>query len=538
MSKAKLNDDQAQWVEATLSRLTLEECVGQTLMPADRDFSAEEWATVLRDVPLGCLFVDPQNAEDTKSLIALVQKHSKVPLLIAADIEQGLDCGTDFGYALGLAATGSDELVLARSRAVAAEARALGIHWTFQPVADILLNPNNPETNVRAFGDEPERVARLATLVVRGLQEGGNFAATAKHFPGAGHDDRDQHLCTAVNGLSKKAWQESYGRVWRSVLDAGVMTVMTGHISMPAYEGLEERPADAMPATLNHRLQHDFLRQELGFDGLIVSDASPMIGITSRVSSEYEAADFLREGGDVFLFANARRDFERVLQALNSGRLRADRVRDAARHVLSLKARLGLHRESERGAPAALDARENARLAQDIADRAVTVVRRSPAVGAPVASGERALTVTLRLTNCDERRCPELTTVDQELSRRGISVDHLANPSHRQLRDAVTRYSRVFVNVIILPHAQIGHCRMVGDLVMAFWRSFWVGHEHVVFTSFGSPYLLYEQPHWPNFVVAYGPSVSAQRAAVRVWLGELEPTGKLPISEAHLSYGR
>ncbi len=522
-----LKDDENRWVNHIAEEMTIEECAGQVLMPADRDASTQEWQELLTEIPLGSLFVDPRQATEARELIRAVQAKAKIPILIAADMEQGVDCATDFGYALALAAAGSEELVFTRSRALAREARALGIHWTFQPVLDLLINHNNPETNVRAFGSDPHAVARFIESAIHGLQDEGGFAATAKHFPGAGYDDRDQHLCTSINGLSREQWDLTYGHVWRAALAAGVHTVMTGHISMPDYDGLANEPSRALPATLNARLQVDFLRTELGFDGLIVSDAAPMIGITSRVDADNEVVSFLAAGGDVFLFADARQDHARIVAAVRDGRLRSDRLRDAARRVLALKWRLGLHRQRSEYV---VDGASHASLAQELADKSITVVRANGAIARPVVPSERVLTVTLRLPGSDERRCPELEVVDDELRKRGVEVDHLLNPSHQTLREVVARYGRVFVNVVLLPHAQVGHCRMVGEVAMAFWRSFWVGHEHVVFTSFGSPYLLYEQPHWPNFVVAYGPGAAAQRAAVKVWLGELAASGKLPIT--------
>src|SRR5450432_1247010 len=146
-----LKDDENRWVNHIAEEMTIEECAGQVLMPANRDCSTEEWQELLTEIPLGSLFVDPRQATEARELIRAVQAKAKVPILIAADMEQGVDCATDFGYALSLAAAGSEELVFNRSRALSREARALGIHWTFQPVLDLLINHNNPETNVRAF---------------------------------------------------------------------------------------------------------------------------------------------------------------------------------------------------------------------------------------------------------------------------------------------------------------------------------------------------------------------------------------------------
>jgi beta-N-acetylhexosaminidase len=404
----------------------------------------------------------------------------------------------------------------------------LGVHWLFQPVIDLNIDPMNPETNVRAFGDDESLVRKLALAQIKGLQQGG-VAATAKHFPGAGMDDRDQHLCTSLNPLPLDAWAASYGKVWRAAIKAGVLTVMPGHIALPDYEDLLGAPAKAMPATLNPKLLQELLREELGFQGVIVSDAAPMIGISSRVKAEDMAVEFIRAGGDVFLFAEPVDDFKRLMAAVKAGRLGESRVYESARRVLELKAALGLHKSV---APVALDKKSSvraAKLSDEIAESSATIMKGAASIPAKLKKGDKVLTVTIKWPGADEFRCPELKVVDEELKKLGLKVDHLLNPSHKDLREAVDKYKRVYINVIQLPHALIGNIRMIGPMIMPFWRAFYAEADNCVFTSFGSPYLLYEQPHWPNLLVLYSPSEASQRAAVKVWTGKLKAKGEVPF---------
>jgi len=454
-------------------------------------------------------------------------------------MENGLNCMTRLPHNMALGAGGNPSYAREKGRVIAREARSLGVHWTFSPVIDLTLDINNPETSTRAYGGRPGVVSAMAPEYIRGVQEDGLLAATAKHFPGAGADGRDQHLCTSLNPLSVDAWWESYGRCWRAAIDAGVWSVMSGHIAFPAYEGLSNDVLAAMPATLSSKLQVDLLRGELGFDGVIVSDAVPMVGITSRVREEDLAVENILAGGDVILFADPRNDFARLMAAVQSGRLSEARVRESTRRVLEMKARLGFAEADDslttrpdrsiRLAGEPVSGEERAR--HEDVDLAVAqagiTLQRGP-LPAPPPAGGRVLTVTVRYEHAAARRAPALEGVDGALRDRGFDVDHLVNPSHTELIDRVDSYDLVCIDIVHTMHALMGTMRLVGKAAMIFWRGFWVGRTNVVFTSFGTPYVLYEFPHLPNMVLAYSATPGAQNTAVRLWLGEIEAPGKCP----------
>ncbi len=524
-----LTVEQQVWVDNTLGHMTIEECVGHLLMPEDRGYSAADWAELVREVPLGGAFLSDRDRPAMLGKIDAVQAHSRIPVVVAADMETGVGGGTAFPCAMAFGAADDAGLLLAKARAMAREARALGVQWVFQPVADLLYQFQNPETGPRAFGDRPARVRALVAAQVRGLQDEGLLAATAKHFPGAGADDRDPHLCTSLNPFAMGKWRRTYGSVWRSAIDAGVMSVMTGHVALPDYEGLSDRPSCALPATLSLRVQADLLRGELGFAGVIVSDAAVMAGMASRVRAEDLALRFILAGGDVLLFADPRRDFARLMQAVRDGRLTEPRVRDSARRVLELKARVGLFRGLRAADVTATEAQAHEELARQAAERSVTLWKNDGLVPVRLAAGARVLTVTVRWEHAAEYQCPELAVVDEELRCRGFVVEHLLNPGHAALIEAVDRYDLVCVNVVQMPHAPMGSSRMIGNMAMTWWRGFWAERRHVLFTAFGSPFVVYEAPQWPNAVLTYGACAACQRAAVKVWLGELEPRGTLPV---------
>ena len=525
--QTSLTNEQKTWIDATLEKMSLEQCIGHLLCPEDRGYSPEEWRALASEIPLGCAFFKMSDLEKDEASIEAVQEAGDIPVLIAADMENGVGTNgnADFPHNMAFGAADNEDLAWSMGRALARSARSLGVHWSFSPVVDLNLNFQNPVTCTRAVSDDPERVIRIAGAKIAGMQHDNLLAATAKHFPGDGMDDRDQHLCTSVNPLPMDVWHSTYGAVWRKLIDAGVMTIMSGHISLPHYEDLAEDPDTAMPATLNHRLQVDLLRRELGFDGVLVSDAAPMIGITSRCPSNELAVQNILAGSDVFLFSHPREDFARLLEAVREGRLSETRVRESARRVLALKARLGLHKGVKAAPLTAAEHKEFADTSQQVADRSIAIARNDGHLPVRLPEGARVVCVDIQYEN----RAQDLTVVVDELRRRGFDVKHLVRPTHRELRAEAAEADMVFVNFAVAMHQRMGTIRMTDELIMAFWRSFWVDYPNAVFTSFGSPYVLHELPHLPNLVLAYSGAAPSQRAAVRVWLGEKEATGTIPV---------
>jgi beta-N-acetylhexosaminidase len=526
-----LTKEQQSWVERTLASMSIEEKVGHLLCPEDRGWSAEEWLDLLREVPLGSAFFKYDPPERCVECIDALQGAARIPLLIASDLEHGagaMIAGTaNFPYPMALGAAGDADLAYRMGVGTAREGRAYGCHWTFSPVVDLNVNFQNPVTNIRALGDNADKVAPLAAALIRGLQASGEMAATAKHFPGDGMDDRDQHLCTSINSLGTTEWRKTYGKVWQAAFDAGVMSLMVGHISFPAYEGLAHDPAAALPATLSEKMQIELLREDFGFEGLIVSDAVVMIGISSRVGREEKALQNILSGSDVVLFCDPREDFRRLMAAVRDGRLQVTRIDQSVQRVLEMKARLGLSQSVVR---TALPAEEKEIFSADarlVAEKSVTLLRANPVTPLALKPGARVLTVTVSYAPAGGTEL--LAVVDESLRQRGLRVEHLAGMDGGYLRDHAHEFDAVFVNVVVYPHARIGTIRLTGDLTGVFWESFWPDCPNTVFTAFGSPYLLYELPHLPNLYATYGHAPVVQETAVRAWLGEITPIGTCPV---------
>ena len=530
-----LTADQQKWVDTTLDTLTIPECLGQLLCPSSPRSTTSEWLDLMQKVPFGVISLRGATTAATRERMLHLQDAAAVPILAGGDMEQGANILTDsveFPRPMAMGAANDAALVRKIGQATAAEARYAGMHWTFSPVIDLNYNFLNPITNVRALSDEPERVIRLATAMIQGLQGDGLLAATAKHFPGDGMDDRDQHLATTINNLPFADWQATYGKVWRAAIDAGVFCVMPGHISLPAYQGFADRPVDAPPATLDAKLLIDLLRKELGFDGLIISDATGMIGLTTRVPTAQRVVECIKAGCDVYLFPETVEDYERLLGAVKDGRLAEERVRAAARRVLELKARLNLHIDPFGPKPTDADLNSYQATAQAVADKSITALRGADRLSVALQPGGRVLTVTIGANSQFNRFMPprELAVVDEELRLRGFQVEHLFNPGDEELLAKAGEADVVFMNLLMLPYMVMGSIHnLVGHLGHWRWRSLFIDHPQVYYTSFGNPYVLHEMPHLPNLLAAYSDSPASQRAAVKVWLGELAAQGDCPV---------
>jgi len=527
-----LTSQQRGWVDKTLDSLSVEQCIGQMLNVSRPEEGAAYWLDLFEQVPVGCMSARTASAEAYRALLAEIQTRVPIPFLVLANMEHGAaewpGYGTAYPWPMAAGAADDEALVATMGQAIAVEARHIGVNWVLNPVVDLNYNPDNPITNIRSMGDDPDRVSRLATAWIQALQAYG-VAATAKHFPGDGVDDRDQHLVSTVNTLPFQKWMRTYGRVWRAAIDAGVMTVMPGHISLPDYQGYADCPEAAPPATISRKLLIDLLRQELGFDGLIVSDSTSMVGLTSRVKPEERAVSAVAAGIDVYLNADPERDFRFLVQAVRDGQLPEEQIRMSARRVLELKAQLNLHEAPLGPAPTSEQQAGFERAAQDMADKSIVVLRTDGRPPVRLAAGASVLTVTIGQLS-PMRGQPDLDVFDEALRARGFQVEHLLNPNTRELLAAAQAHDAVFVHVYVMPFTTMGTVRVSGGGFGSWgWRSLFNEHPCVMYTAFGSPYVAYELPHVPNLIATFGDTPVSQRAAVKVWLGEMDARGTLPV---------
>jgi beta-glucosidase-like glycosyl hydrolase/CubicO group peptidase (beta-lactamase class C family) len=538
-----------KWVESTLKKMTLEEKLGQLLfvfyfggLTSTESDAYRELVRLVeqnhigglvlqtRGTPLG---VERSQAYPAAALANQLQARAKVPLLVGADFERGtamrVEEGTAFPHAMAVAAAGSPQDAYAMGRLTALEARALGVHWIFAPVADVNSNPENPIINTRSFGEDPGRVAEFVAAYVRGVEEHGALSTT-KHFPGHGDTAVDSHTDLPII-RGERARLDAVELVpFRAAIAAGASSLMTGHLAVPAVE-----PDAEVPATLSGRVLADLLRRELGFDGLIVTDALDMGGVTSRYPPHEAAVRAVLAGADVLLVPPVTDAALAALrEAVESGRLPVARVEESVRRILRAKARVGLDRQRAVDLEAlnrVLRRPESLAAAQEMADRGVTLLRDEPKLLPLDATRRRRVLLIIAAGDPDPYPGEDL---EREIRWR---VDEL------QVVRTDTRFARV--ETVRLPPPESYDLAVAALIVRVTDRKGTVGlpdnqaalvnellatGKPVVVVCLGNPYLVERFPAAKTWLGAFSTVDVAQRAAARALFGQAAIGGRMPVS--------
>ncbi|RAU95732.1 glycoside hydrolase family 3 protein [Paenibacillus sp. YN15] len=385
----------------------------------------------------GAMFFHPQERDKLEPQIAKFKAACKVPPLIVSDLESGpgdmILGAARFPHFMGVSQTGDPDLIYEVGRIAALEAGELGYNWTFAPVTDLAKDQDGPVVSSRSPGHTPEYAGRMAAAYMHGLQENG-MMATIKHFPGDGFTSWDQHLTTPVNPLGRAEWFAGPGSIYRYMIDEGAMAVMPGHIALPAFDDPDERGLYP-PATLSRRLLLDLLRGELGFEGLIVSDAVEMGGAVGFMNYYDACAATLENGCDVLLFPRIDERFYREMEArLSSGKLTLAALRDRAARVLALKEQMGLLS----GLPAvvpAMDRVHSRKIARRVADACMTVVRDREGI-IPAAIGRNTRILHTVIMNGHGQYGELFERLHSELRKRSDHVDQWIDPGPDRLFEA------------------------------------------------------------------------------------------------------
>ncbi|HCD7952440.1 TPA: beta-hexosaminidase, partial [Enterococcus faecium] len=381
-----LDEDAISWIEETIDAMTLEEKIGQLFVNMGSSRDKNYLSSMVNQYHIGAVRYNPGTADEVYDQNYILQTESKIPLLIAANTEAGGNgaCtdGTEVGVEVKIGATNDAKYAYELGRVSGIEASAIGCNWSFAPIVDINRNWRNPIISSRSFGQSPDKVLELSLAYMKGIQESGILPA-AKHFPGDGIDERDQHLSFSINSLSTEEWDNSFGKVYSGLIEAGLPSIMAGHIHMPAYSkhfNLDLKDEDLLPATLSKELITDLLRGKLGFNGLVVTDASHMLGMTGAMKRSELLPTSIAAGCDLFLFFNdPDEDFNYMMEGYYKGIISEERLRDALRRILGLKAKLGLHKKEKnkillpkQEAMEKIGLIENKSIFKEVADQAIT----------------------------------------------------------------------------------------------------------------------------------------------------------------------
>ena len=542
-----------QWVDCVLSHMTLREQAEQMVWPwllgdyvaAD----APEWKKLEADVRqehVGGVIMSVGSPLEIAAKLNALQAMSDLPLLVSADLETGAGFRVRGGYFLpngiylggatvfppqmALGATGDTALAAEQGTITAIEGRALGIQVSFAPVLDVNNNPANPVINTRSFGEDPAAVARMGTAFIHAVQSHG-MIATGKHFPGHGDTDVNSHLALPVVNVSRARLDSVELVPFRAAIGAGVGAIMTFHGAMPALD------SSGVPGTLSPKVLTGLLRHDLGFQGLVVTDAMDMRGVLDLFGAPEAMKRAVAAGADVLLMpASIPGAVDAIVAGVQEGRYDASRIERSARHILELKHRLGLDRRRMvdlDSARAIVGSAAHEAVAQRIAERSITLVTDS--LGqiplGRLSTGARALSVTYA------RR--------QDLGA-GVTFDSVLRAAFPGLRSAFVDASDSAPDFwrllqladsasVVLVSSYEGAGSTISSIAaptgfVAFLAELTRRGAHPIVVSFGNPYLLQQIPEVPVYVVAWGGFPVSQRAAARAVLGQAPITGRLPIS--------
>ena len=350
-----LNDEDIAWVEQTIAGMTDEEKVGQLFFQLTAGISEEYLKELMKKYHLGGCRYNGMPGAMVQNQNRILQKYAKVPVFIACNTEQGGNgaCpdGTFIGSGIKIGATRNVQYAHDLGRMSNEQAAAIGCNMAFAPVCDIHYNWQNNEVINRAFGNDPERVAEMSKAYMDGAHTIPGFASVAKHFPGNGLDYRDAHISNNINDMTEEKWMETYGHVYKTLIDGGLDGIMGGHIMMREYmravkPGIKDE--ELLPATLCPEIMTGLLRDKLGFNGMVVTDASHMVGMTDRMTRKEMLPASINAGCDMFLFFNdPDEDFATMLDAYKTGIISEERMTEALTRILGLKAHLGMNKKAK-----------------------------------------------------------------------------------------------------------------------------------------------------------------------------------------------
>jgi beta-N-acetylhexosaminidase len=564
----KRQKDATLWVERTMKRMTLDEKIGQLLFPSfDAAYLSEDTAEyerlvhLVRDLKVGGIHVfgssealpavmlnpvwgtsgrasrkgDPFAAA---VILNKLQSLSAVPLLTSADFEGGaayiLNGATRLPRAMAIGATRDPQLAFKAGAVAAREALAVGVRIDFYPVVDVNNNPRNPIINIRSFGEDPAFVSEMATAYIRGIQSVGIFA-TAKHFPGHGDTAVDSHIGLPIINHPRERLDKVELVPFKAAIDAGVDAVMSSHIVLPALD-----PAPGIPATFSRPIMTGLLRDEMKFGGLIFTDSMSMFAVSRNFPADKAAAMAVKAGVDCVLHSpDDDLAFKGIKEAVAAGEISEAQINASVERILRAKAKLGLDvtRLTDVAAiPASFGGRANAAVAQEINDKAVTLIKDDRNV-VPVKMSATANVVYLSVIDYASgwRESVPSRAIIPELKKRwpnltAIEITDRTTPSEYELIKAITKQADAVIAGVFVRIASFSGRMDLSAPQIQMLESLAAQNTPFAAVFFGNPYVATFLPSLPTVLLTYEFSDFSERAAARALMGEITIGGKLPIT--------
>jgi beta-N-acetylhexosaminidase len=564
-----LSDSDINWVKETINSMSIEEKIGQLFVNMGASRTKEYLTDMVNNYHIGAVRYNPGKAEEVYDQNKILQENSKIPLLIAANTEAGGNgaCtdGTEVGLEVKIGATNDPKYAYEMGRVSGVEAAAIGCNWSFAPIVDINYNWRNPIISSRSFSSDPDLVLEMSLAYMKGIQESG-IAPAAKHWPGDGVDERDQHLSFSVNSLSTKEWDETFGKVYKGLIDAGLPSIMAGHIHLPEYQRFfnpDVKDEELLPATLSKEITTDLLRGKLGFNGVVVTDASHMVAMTSAMKRSEMLPTAIAAGCDLFLFFNdPDEDFGYMMDGYKNGIITDERLEEALMRILGLKASIGLHKKAKteilppkEEALAKVGLPENKALFKEVADEAITLVKDKQEIW-PVTPEKYKRVLLVEVTGVQGgfgaliagRGQKPIDLMKEELEKQGFEVEIYESPmkkimdlpeeermkniagvyaAKRPITDLTDNYDLIINIANVNP----------GTVQRIVWEAskgtpdipFYVHEIPTIFISVQYPYHLADVPQVKTYINAYDGRQQTVELLVDKMMGRSEFKGKSPV---------
>ena len=562
----ELNKEQIDFVEDVLRGLTVKEKIQQLFIALLPTRDASILKTLVEEEKFGGIRYNPGSKEDIYLQNKLVQETTSIPVFVAANTESGGNgaCkeGTEIGCETKIGATDEAQYAYKLGKVCAKEAKAIGVNVLFSPIVDIHSNFHNPVISNRTFSSNPQKVKRMSLEYLKACQEEGVLAC-AKHFPGDGFDERDQHLSLSSNPLSVSKWDKSFGKVYSALIDKGLPMVMVGHISLESYQRKYNpslKQEDVLPATLSKEIVTDLLKGQLGFNGLVVTDATHMVGLTSAMSRRELLPNIIKAGCDMILFYNDYdEDISYMLEGYSKGIFDEQRLDDAVRRILGLKVKLGYSSSRKHLVDEphyeVIGAKEHKLISDEVCKKSITLVKnRENIIPLNPIKHKRVLLVVQEDENPFSAimKKPKETIYDyfsKLLENEGFVVtrfvslmDKVKNmPPYEAIKAVMNVYgaktpvSNLVDNYDLI--IQMAHFDSHNTVERISWKMSkgtadipWYVHEvPTIFISLKSPFHLFDVPQVKTYINCYDKNRNTIEALVRKLVGKEEFEGVSPV---------
>ncbi len=543
-----LTKDEIDYVYQQVNQMTVDEKIGQLFFVIGQDENTVNLDEFIDKYKPGGMMFRPGPAKDIKRQIKQIQSRSKYPLFFAANLESGgngiVNEGTWLGMPMQMAATDNTDAAFQLGSIAGYEANQVGCNMSFAPIVDIDNNFRNPITNTRTFGSDPKRVLRMAQAQRKGLEEN-QVIPVIKHFPGDGVDERDQHLLSSINSLSADDWSNTYGHIYKTFIDQGISTVMIGHIYQPAWErklqtGIKDQ--DLRPASASKLLINGLLRQELGFNGLAMTDATAMVGYNVILSREELLPATINAGVDMILFnKNIDEDYKAITTAVKTGVVSLERLDEAVTRILATKvSQKVLTTDGELGITIpetlTLKTNEHQAITERIAKQSVTLVKDRDHL-LPISPAKTPRVRLIVLGDSDDGGFKEGGKVTdlfkEELEKVGFDVSLYQMDFHEMFEEVVGVLKEIFVLACFVANVETASNQTTTRLdwihLMAANAPWFAKAIPTVFISTANPYHLFDVPYLSTYINAYTGTPANVKAIIRKMIGQENFEGISPV---------